>query len=58
MLKTKCACCGKYLIEEGDFSYSEIYGEENDWIVVNLHCPNCLADVQYIVKETNIDIVK
>ena len=51
MLKTKCAVCGEYLIEDGDFDYSDIYGNDEDWIVVDLHCPKCEAEVRYIVKE-------
>ena len=58
MLKTKCACCGEYLIEDGDFDYSDIYGIEEDWIVTDLHCPNCEAEVRYIIKETNNESVK
>ena len=57
MLKTKCAVCGEFLIEDGDFDYSEIYGNEEDWIVVDLHCPNCESEVRYIVKDTDKEIV-
>ena len=52
MLKAKCAVCGNELIEENTNSYKDLYGEISDWLVVDLHCPVCDADVRYIVKTT------
>ena len=47
MLLTRCACCGyKYLIEGG-----EQEGINEDEIIVNLFCPNCGAEVYYVINE-------
>lgn len=54
MLKSKCAVCGNELIEENTNSYEDLYGEVSDWLVVDLHCDVCDADVRYIVKTTEI----
>ena len=52
MLKTKCAVCGNDLIEDSTNSYEELYGEISDWLVVDMHCPVCDAEVRYVVKTT------
>ena len=54
MLKSKCAVCGNELIEENTNSYEDLYGEVSDWLVVDLHCNVCEAEVRYIVKTTEI----
>ena len=47
MLLTRCACCGhKYLIEGG-----EQEGINEDELIVNLSCPNCNAEVYYVINE-------
>lgn len=50
MLKSKCAVCGNDLIEENTNSYEDLYGEENDWLVIDMHCMVCESEVRYIVK--------
>ena len=46
MLSTKCACCNHILIENG-----EQEGINEDELIVNLSCPNCNAEVYYVINE-------
>lgn len=48
MLKTKCTICGEYIIEGG-----ETESDNEDELEVNLSCPNCGAEVIYIININN-----